>query len=391
MPDLTEYVKNLKKQGYNSLAIKNVLQRYGYPQNVIDQAVAGAGGGKKGPKHMIIFLSVIIVAFIIGAFFILKPSEGIPTARLEVSLGEVDREVTAGEELSAVALLSAVKPKETGDIYMKYELFDESRADRLSFKSEAIPFTESKQHSFMLDIPQNAKSGNYILKVTARHKAESSTSEQRFSIKGEEKAAPPEEEPTPEEPFPEEPATKCPPSCNDGNPSTRDYCDASTDFRCEHEDTSVCGDGDCSFSENSQTCPRDCETQGDAIVMDSSYEKLESIKQLAPSDPEAAKQECDTMNLNYRDECYQAVGEISNNANLCDKVGDNFIRDKCFSNVAISLERPALCENIPESRRDSCYVNFAVEGDYSVCEKLLNPYLKKSCTTMQNAAQFEGI
>ena len=37
---------------------------------------------------------------------------------------------------------------------------------------------------------------------------------------------------------------------------------------------------------------------------------------------------------------------------------------------------------ISESKKDNCYVNFALDGDYSVCDKISNKYMKESCIAL---------
>lgn len=51
----------------------------------------------------------------------------------------------------------------------------------------------------------------------------------------------------------------CPASCDDKNPGTRDYCDAQTNYHCEHEPVpNACGNGICDAQENQCTCAKDC-------------------------------------------------------------------------------------------------------------------------------------
>ena len=40
---------------------------------------------------------------------------------------------------------------------------------------------------------------------------------------------------------------------------------------------------------------------------------------------------------------------------------------------------------VSESKRDNCYTTFALDGDYSVCEKITNKYLKQSCIALSQS------
>ena len=56
--------------------------------------------------------------------------------------------------------------------------------------------------------------------------------------------------------------SRCPKSCSDLNPCTRDICDKSTDYECAYEaiPNCHCGNGDCDtdLGENKCTCEKDC-------------------------------------------------------------------------------------------------------------------------------------
>jgi len=62
-----------------------------------------------------------------------------------------------------------------------------------------------------------------------------------------------------------------PRQCDDGDPSTRDFCDASSAPFCQHEAIAgACGNGVCEASENKCTCAQDCGACGGAGKVTSS-------------------------------------------------------------------------------------------------------------------------
>lgn len=71
-----------------------------------------------------------------------------------------------------------------------------------------------------------------------------------------------EVEETPEEEMPpEEPMDLCP-DCDDNNPCTEDICNEGTNYECAYKViTPCCGNGECEETEDSESCPEDCEKQ----------------------------------------------------------------------------------------------------------------------------------
>jgi hypothetical protein len=53
---------------------------------------------------------------------------------------------------------------------------------------------------------------------------------------------------------------ECPPSCDDDNPCTNDFCSFDTNFECKHSEiTPCCGNGECEANEDlANECPEDC-------------------------------------------------------------------------------------------------------------------------------------
>jgi hypothetical protein len=145
-------------------------------------------------------------------------------------------------------------------------------------------------------------------------------------------------------------------SCDDGNPCTEDLCKGA---ECAHTMvTPCCGNGICDAGENEQTCADDCK----------------------PIQPEQTPKEI-----------IERAGLVSKTdvkrANdICVSLREVRDKDRCFEVVANSVNQSLVCDNILSvSKRDACYMNFAMppNNDYSVCEKVENQYLKKSCESLK--------
>ena len=395
MADLTSYIKELQKKGYGLKSIKDNLLKYGYPENEVDKAIYNLNQPEiKHTIHLtktsLIAIVVVVIGLIITSFIIFSPGEK-KEELLDVNIDSIDDSVNAGEFLSASIELSNMGAKSRYDVYIKYDVFDEKTKNRITFKSETVALETTKSHNVRIKIPENAGAGNYRFHVTVRYSGQTAESSAMFRIDGEEQkescydSIKNQDEEEVDCGGICKPCKDCPESCDDNDASTRDYCDASTDFECEHEGIARCGDNVCSSNEDENSCPQDCEEEIPVINI---WDKLERIKKLAESNPTQAKYECQMISDSYRDKCYKDIGEIINEPAICDKIINEMQSDRCFSSAAEALKKHALCENIvKESRKDSCYINFAIDGDYSVCDKIINPYLQKSCNALKQTAQ----
>ncbi|MEM7815595.1 MAG: lamin tail domain-containing protein [Candidatus Aenigmatarchaeota archaeon] len=53
---------------------------------------------------------------------------------------------------------------------------------------------------------------------------------------------------------------KCPQTCSDSNPCTRDFCSKDTNYECSHEKIiPCCGNNECEEEEDYKNCPNDCQ------------------------------------------------------------------------------------------------------------------------------------
>jgi len=367
MPDLSSYIRTMLQRGYSINDIRNTLLRSGYPAQFVDQTIYSLNRHEVTHTHHVsptffVMIIVILLGLTGTAYFIFR--EKTPQNLLDVKIKTLSGQVDAGKSLSAIVDLSNLGSADRQDVNMKYELFD-SKGSRTTFKSETVALQTTTSQSVSLDIPEDAASGKYNFIVTARIGAETATAEQSVTVKG----------------APVQTAT-----CSD---SIRNQGEEKVDCGgpckpCEAVQTTVeqvCGDNVCSGDEDSNTCIQDCPVYVNA------WDQLDQAKQLADSDPGAARAQCNSLPSTQRDQCIEYLAETTNEVSLCDTIEDQYTKDKCFSAIAKSTKQSAICENIQkESRRDNCYVNFAVDGDYSVCDKIVNQYLSDSCKTLKQAS-----
>ena len=345
MPDLTSYIKNLQKQGYSLQSIKETLLKYNYPEASIDKAIYNIRKPKVPIKFLIVIFLILLVVGIVIAFILYWPET---QADLTVEITALPNEAQPGSTLPLTVTLSG----SSSDVYLKAEIL--SKNERVALKSENFPL--KPRHTMQISIPENVNPGQYTLKVSARQAGLLQEARKTFIVPGAKE------------------------TCSDG-------------IRNQNEIRTDCG-GVCRPCQDTQ----EEEEEETEIVIDKPintinvWDELDRIKALAETYPERAEKECADLQGTFRNKCYQNVGEIAKDAQTCDKISDDsgsdksYTRDRCFSNVAKAVKKKLICENIQkESRKDNCYISFAIDGDYTVCDKIVNSYLKKSCNTLKGS------
>ena len=69
---------------------------------------------------------------------------------------------------------------------------------------------------------------------------------------------------------------------------------------------------------------------------------------------------------------------------LCASLREARDKDHCMEVIAAATNQSVACGQITSvSKRDACYMNFAMAGDFSVCENVENAHLKKSCELLK--------
>ena len=113
------------------------------------------------------------------------------------------------------------------------------------------------------------------------------------------------------------------------------------------------------------------------------WEQIKLVKNLSLTNPEEAEEFCNGITQeSYKDQCFLNIAEGREDIEYCDLITNERMIDNCYSSVAELIKDSSICEMVSEVRSDYCYMPFVMDGDYSVCPKLKNKYLKQSCDTL---------
>ena len=429
---LISYIQQQLRNGYSISAIRQKLIEYGYPQQQIDEAINTVYQTPASVKHEIHIGKSTIIALIVvfiglgligTAIMLYFNQSAAPKQLLDVNIIPVKGSVQPGETLNFNVELSNLGSGERFDVLLKYEVSHAISDEILTVKEESIAIETRTSVTAEIPIPDSAEPGDYYVRTKAIYGDKTATAAVMFKIY--KKTIKPtcydniknqdEEEIDCGGPCkacascsdriknqneegidcggPCPPCQKCPESCDDTDPCTKDSCSARTNYRCTYTPiVPCCGNYKCESGESPQNCPKDCKEKPIEPVDEGElagltlWEKIDKIKEIAASDPEKASSYCHEIEEDlYKDQCFLNIAEATQSVSSCELIIDERTKDKCYTSLAKTLNNYVICEQvIGESRRNSCYMAFVMDGDYTVCEKISNDYLRQSCDALSS-------
>ena len=354
--NLISYVKQQRAAGYTDDQIRQAMISYGYNPDGVEEALKAGKGGVNIPVVPIaIGAGVILIIIVIIFMFSGREEERL----LDLKTSSLIDEITAGEIVSFNVELINMGTGKRYDTILTHEVIDNS-GKVINSKQETLAVETRTSSTSNIVVPSTASSGEYKLMTTADYDSKTVVSFFMFNVVVEEVE---EEE--------EEVEMQCPARCDDYDDCTRDICDETTGYRCaQYPITPCCGNDVCEIGEDYAICSLDCAVP----LEDEEEEEEEEVKELSVRDIISTSKDY------AAEDPAKAVG-------FCNGLGKEHHRDSCYNAVAEETDASDYCSKIlSETSRDNCYTNFALAGDYSVCEKLINKYLKASCISLSQAS-----
>ncbi len=411
---LSSYIIEQLNQGFSSEIIKNHLMKYGYTKESIEQAFREIKPEIKHTIHLskttmtaIIILSVGLMILGSSLYLINKTPEA-PKQLLDVKVNIINNEIQPEDELNFNIELLSLGALKRYDVILTYVVTD-SDNNIITSKTETIALETRASVKSEIKIPRNTPIGNYILKINANYNNKVSSASDTFRISPVtkdtcfNKIKDYDEEkidcggvckpcPTCYDRIKNQDeegidcggiCKPCEKDCNDNNKCTNDYSKDGTCFNDPIEP--CCGNFACETTESKSSCPEDCEKGIEDFSGLSSSEKIERIKQISLSDEERAETLCKDLQQTFSDQCFSEIAETIKSVRFCNKITNQRTKDNCYSKLAEIIGNSLICDEIStDPRKDACYMNFVNIGDYSVCEKMINEYLRKSCEALKS-------
>ncbi|MBN1645023.1 hypothetical protein JW851_03220 [Candidatus Woesearchaeota archaeon] len=350
---LKNYVKTTLKQGYAISAIRTRLIQSGYSKQEINTAIKEATGRKIISTKALLIAAVVIVVLILVVIISLKVIT--PSAKqIYISTTPLVSTVIPGGKLTFVNTLTSSTSK-TVEAELKHQIIYKKTGKTIGTKTEKVSVSKKSSTQTQITLPSETLSGEYETITTLTHKQGSKQASFNFIV--EQKTSLPT--PSVEEPSAEV-SLLCPTGCDDYNACTIDNCVSGI---CEHiEIIPCCGNGICEAGEDAYSCSLDCGTQ-----TETSTETINQAIKKARTDPQTA-----TM--------------------LCNSLPSVTDADDCFNTLAEKTSKYEFCESIQEDElQSSCLLNFALAGNYDVCDKIDDPYYLQSCYSLERQASLQGI
>ncbi len=394
---LVKYIRDLMMNGYNTELIRPYLLKYGYSESQINDALQYiySPAEVKHVHHLskmtiALFIAVIFSLVLISlSLFIYQLPEKTPSRLLDIKTNIITPLVKQGEPLQFSVEMYNLGKARRYDILLRYEVYN-LNDELITFKEETIAIETKTSSIGSIDL-KDVVPGKYYLKTIASKEQAKAIS--TFSVIKEDTTAQQSGQQS-ENPL----IIKCPASCDDINDCTNDYCNDATHYECKHTQiTPCCGNAICEFKENYSNCPLDCkvpeEAKEDLFKEKSVVEIIDLAKSIAKRDAEEALRYCKKIDVPiYQYQCFTGVGVSSKNEEVCLNIGDDPSKELCYKEIAEETNSSIICSKIiGDMTRDQCYLSFIKRGDYTVCDKVINDYLRQGCNSLKELSNVKPI
>lgn len=355
MVSIIEYVQTQLRRGYPPESIRTALIQAGYNPQDVDYALRV--NARVVPRHIeltgrnlaLILGGMLTLALLLfSGFLLFAPG----TKDIQLGLRVEQPNLFPGDDIMLAVTLTSLQNKKV-PVTLEYLLLDSSTRRTITRRQETLMVGESALSTETISLPDTIAPGEYEVRLTASFEGLTRVQTARFTVQ--QPSAVVAEQETPAE-MPTE--LECPASCDDLNPTTEDTCLRGSCIHTLRSD--VCGNLNCEAGETRLDCPEDCGTAQDKTAV------VEQAISLATSNTEKA-------------------------ATLCSSLVLPQDSDPCFAAVANASGKSAVCTNLQDSRRrDNCLWDFAIGGEYELCDQLTNKYLQTSCNSFARLTPIEN-
>ncbi|MBI4141733.1 hypothetical protein HY484_02300 [Candidatus Woesearchaeota archaeon] len=344
---LSQYVGQLRQQAHSRSFVKAHLLRQGYSPIIVSEVLKPSFPTVHPVKtnYFFVFLVTFFLVALIGLFlwWFFQPVE------VSLKLNPVVSSVSSGNFVVFDKILSSSIDKVSVDVL--YELlFDKKRVIE---RREKLLISGSQKIPSKFVVPAGIKSGDYLLKVTVFFNGNFVSDE--FSVSVNEVAIPIVSVKN----VSAETFNECVPKCVAVSQCTSAEC---VEGSCVSLPIiPCCGNGKCESDETVDSCLIDC------------------------SEPPSSKESVVDSAL------FVVKRDVSQAVLLCNSLIEDDAVDSCIETISEDSISSVVCDALrSRSSKDSCYMSFALDGDFSVCDKITDRYQSNSCWYLAQAKEFQS-
>ena len=352
MGQLEDYIIQSKQKGYSLSQIRETLLKAGYSRSNIINAFKQfekQNSQTLNVQHKFVLFSgliiFMIIFWVIYYFFVFSQS-----VFISFELKSLQSDFFSGDTIVFERSLTTSINKKI-DVVINYQLFDSVAEKSILQKKENFFLVKQNTAKVYIPTANNIKSGKYKLISTIVYDNKEQQKQFEIFIKEAQKTLIETPKNISFESKPEV-VLDCPKGCDDFNLCTQDTCQNSN---CVFTPKiPCCGNGKCEQGESGLECVQDC-----AAKIESPADIEQKAKNAVLTDPSIA-------------------------ITLCQSIPQALSADQCIYKITLQINNSQSCSSIQEvSTRDSCYMEFARNNDFTGCDNVQNSFLQTSCYSLE--------
>ena len=299
--DVVRYLREQAKQGYRVQELRFQLQKQGYTQTEIEDAIHEAFAPKARPSLWPFLGVVAAIIILVGVYLSIREIPELESSiALQVKLSSVDVAQTIPIEIT---LLNTGQTPGVS-INLVHELIEDKTL--IAQTREILAIQKSTTKTTTLEIPEGTPAGRYTLRTTAFYNGKRELVEQQVRVVDKTVTGKPK--------IPYVPGVAREPTTPALTP----------------------------------TAP------SPIIVPPSKVQQIEEIRTIALTEPERAAALCQSLDSQSKDVCFHRVATASDNKEYCKEIKKAVERDQCNLFFAFGADEEVCKEIIDERTRESC-------------------------------------
>ncbi|MGM5482347.1 MAG: hypothetical protein ACQESF_02690 [Nanobdellota archaeon] len=432
---IQSFVEKHLNEGFDADSIRRYLTAYGYPYSEIEKAINSSSPATLGVNHHIdistktFMILLILVLVVVGSGFFFMGSGGEKKALLDYNIKTLDKSVKQGSEIRFTHSFKNIGGKKDYDVFVEYFIQNIKDYNVVHRSQETIGIDTLQTSNGIFPIEEDYPPGEYILKAIVTYEDKEARAYDSFEIISSSDDLPQasctdgiknQNEKGidcggPCAPCSDEPQASCSdgiknqgekgvdcggpcspcPSCSDGvkNQGEKGIDCGGPCAPCSDEPQASCSDGIKNQGEKGIDCGGPCAPCSDepqASCSDGIKNQGEKgVDCGGPCSP-CTTYETDLSDNQIISEVKKIESDYKKGVSMCQAIQSDVRRDDCFLALATGrLNMSNICDNIASnSKADICYVHFMKLNDFTVCDKIYESFLKRSCKSYEN---MEGL